>query len=66
MILLPAVGYRRSTDGQLFTQTSSGDYWASAAYSAANARYFNYYSGGTVTTNPANVGYGYTLRCIKI
>ncbi len=65
-LLLPAPGYRDYSNGQLDRQTSYGRYWTSAAYSATNARYFNYYSSGTTTTNTGIVGYGFTLRCIKI
>ncbi len=64
--LLPATGTRHYSDGRLYTQTANGRYWASAADSAASAQNFGYHSGGTGTTYTSNVGYAFSLRCIKI
>ncbi len=62
--LLPAAGYRVYSDGQLYSQTSFGDYWVQAI-STTHAQRLHFDSTG-LDTNANLVWYAHTLRCIKI
>ncbi len=65
-ILLPAPGYRNDSNGQLNNQTTYGVYWMLSASAAATARRFNFSAGAPDTTDSNYVGFGFSLRCIKI
>ena len=67
-ITLPALGYRNSDSGALYSVGSYGYCWSASPYpSISDFAYYLYFSnyGDVIPANSSNRGDGYSVRCIK-
>jgi hypothetical protein len=63
-LFLPAAGYRRAIDANLYSAGGVGGYWSSSFSSVAS---YDMNFGGNYV-NPADLyhrAYGYSIRCIR-
>ncbi|MDR1592056.1 MAG: fibrobacter succinogenes major paralogous domain-containing protein, partial [Prevotellaceae bacterium] len=62
-LVLPAVGYRYSSNGSLFARGYHGYYWSSTADGTDG--YYLGFTSGDQDTNGSNRSYGFSVRCLS-
>ncbi len=64
-IFLPAVGYRQSSNGSLYSPGFYGYYWSSRQYDQTTSYFLYFNNGGASLNNSTTKAYGYSVRCVK-
>ena len=64
-VFLPAVGYRYGSDGALFRQGNSGDYWSATELNSILGYSLYFYSRSSGPGNYLDKATGYSVRCVK-
>jgi hypothetical protein len=61
---LPAIGYRNGSNGKVFNQSFSGDYWSSVPNSATDGTNLCIYDIGINPLNVSIFSHGAAVRCV--